>query len=693
MNSDDTRDSRPESEYNQSPEDAEQTLERVTDAFVSLNADWEFTYLNSGAAELLDQSATELIGSTIWEEFPEPTNQAFKPQFETAIETQSPVHFEEYYPPLETWLRVQAYPSETDLSVYFQDITDEKQYKDRLATIHKTSQQLMRAETPANIADITVKSAKTVLGFPAVALYYWNDEAGVLEPAAATETVAESYDDGLPTLSGNESVMWYVFVAGETQVFDESQPPHDTLYNPNPSIQSRVVIPIGNHGVILAGTETGGETVNESVELLEILVGNVEAALDRTEREQALSEKDDRLEHTTEQLSEQTRINDIMREITQALIQATQQTDIETAVCDKLAAVDGYQLAWFGEREAQTDELTIHATSGDGQPYLDQLVNTDRDDRPPIPAEKALERGEPIFTENILAASSQDQWREAALDNGYRSIATLPIEFHEATYGILEIYADSPNAFADEERAVLRELTEFIGNALSAIERKEALLADTFVELTFRLEESESVVSRLATSLDCEITVGSVLSRPDDRWLVYFTAADIAPETVVETARQYTAVESIEHIRPANEGQLFGLTQDTLSGLEFLAEKGATITSITATPSQTDMTVTVPQSVHVRSFIQLYTTRYPSAELVRRQQVSEADAGIAHDNLRNELTDQQQTAVEAALEGGFFAWPRDKTGEEIADSLGVTAPTFHRHLRVALEKILSEVFE
>lgn len=683
--------SRGDSKHCQCPGDAEKTLDRVTDAFFALNGDWEFTYLNSGTTNLLNRPDTGLVGKNIWEEFPEAMNHAFKPRFQTAIETQTPIHFDDYYPPLETWFGVHAYPSETGLSVYFRDITAEKRYTERMTRIHEASRQLIHTETLEDIADIAVESANDILGFPAVAFYYWDDKTGVLEPAAVTDAIAERYDYDMPTLSGNESVMWDVFVAGETRVYDESQPPCDDMYNPDSSIQSQIFIPVDDHGVFLAGTEIRGEIVDESVELLEILVDNVAAALDRAERERSLSEKEEQLQRTNEQLSKLKRINGIIREIDQTLIQATQQSEIETAVCEKLADVDAYQLAWFGKPDPETDEITVQASVGDNPTYLDYLLTAQRDDRQPVPVENAIQMDDAIFTENILDESSQEQWRKEALDTGYRSIASIPIQFHEVTYGVLEIYADHPNAFSDEERTVLRELGEVIGNALNAIDRKEALLADTYVELTFRLSESESVVSRVATDIDCELTVESLLPRSDDTWLVYFTAATGDPEAVLETAGQYLAVDNIEHIRSANSGNFFGLTLTELPGLDFLAEQGATITSIEANPTESEVTVEVPQSVHVRSFIQTYKARYPSAELVSRQQVSEENSGTSNDQLIGELTDQQRTALEAALEGGFFAWPRDKTGEDVAESLGVSAPTFHRHLRVGLEKIVSKV--
>jgi PAS domain S-box-containing protein len=107
-------------------------LERVSDAFFALDRGWRFTYLNEQAEELLDRTADDLVGQSVWEEFPEAVGSVFEEQYRTAMETQETVSFEEYYPPLSMWVEVRAYPSETGLSVYFRDISERKTNERRL---------------------------------------------------------------------------------------------------------------------------------------------------------------------------------------------------------------------------------------------------------------------------------------------------------------------------------------------------------------------------------------------------------------------------------------------------------------------------------------------------------------------------------------------------------------------------------
>jgi len=106
--------------------DAEEILDRITDGFFSINHNWEFTYVNSTAARLLFRDRDDLIGKNIWNEFPAAIDLPFYEQYHKAIQDQTPVNFDAYFPPLKTWFDVRAYPSKKGLTVYFLDVTAEK---------------------------------------------------------------------------------------------------------------------------------------------------------------------------------------------------------------------------------------------------------------------------------------------------------------------------------------------------------------------------------------------------------------------------------------------------------------------------------------------------------------------------------------------------------------------------------------
>lgn len=111
---------------NQLEIDALEILDRITDGFFSVDTNWNFTYINSEATRLLFRNREDLLGKNVWFEFPEAVHLPFYEQYHKAVQEQVPVSFSSFFPPLNTWFDVRAYPSTNGLSVYFLDVTAEK---------------------------------------------------------------------------------------------------------------------------------------------------------------------------------------------------------------------------------------------------------------------------------------------------------------------------------------------------------------------------------------------------------------------------------------------------------------------------------------------------------------------------------------------------------------------------------------
>ncbi len=107
-------------------------LESITDGFFALDKKSRFTYINGQAERLLRKKQNELLGKNIWEVFPEIIGTTFYREYHRAILEQVSVEFEEFYPPLNCWLQVHAYPAKDGLSIYFQDITERRRTAEAL---------------------------------------------------------------------------------------------------------------------------------------------------------------------------------------------------------------------------------------------------------------------------------------------------------------------------------------------------------------------------------------------------------------------------------------------------------------------------------------------------------------------------------------------------------------------------------
>jgi PAS domain S-box-containing protein len=101
-------------------------IERVSDAFVAIDKDWVYTYINEKGGEMFARNPKSLIGKNIWAEFPEWVDKPFYHAYYRAMETQENQYLEEYYTPFGKWFENHIYPSKDGLTIFFKDVTEIK---------------------------------------------------------------------------------------------------------------------------------------------------------------------------------------------------------------------------------------------------------------------------------------------------------------------------------------------------------------------------------------------------------------------------------------------------------------------------------------------------------------------------------------------------------------------------------------
>jgi PAS domain S-box-containing protein len=101
-------------------------FERITDAFMALDKNFCYTYINKKACEFSRREAKSLIGKNVWSEFPNSVGRPFYNAVTKAMQQQAYMHLEDYYPETDQWFENHIYPSPDGVSIYFRDITDKK---------------------------------------------------------------------------------------------------------------------------------------------------------------------------------------------------------------------------------------------------------------------------------------------------------------------------------------------------------------------------------------------------------------------------------------------------------------------------------------------------------------------------------------------------------------------------------------
>ncbi|MFN8291868.1 MAG: PAS domain S-box protein [Chitinophagaceae bacterium] len=150
-------------------------VERISDGFIALDKDWNLTYVNHMVEKMIGRSAEGLTGKNIWEEFPEEVDKVFYHAFHEAMEEQKQIHLEDYSIAAGIWVQVNIYPSATGLSVFFRDISREKEAQYNAKKSEEVRELIMASALDA-IIFVDSRSAVTHWNKQAEKLFGWKEE-------------------------------------------------------------------------------------------------------------------------------------------------------------------------------------------------------------------------------------------------------------------------------------------------------------------------------------------------------------------------------------------------------------------------------------------------------------------------------------------------------------------------------------
>jgi len=571
------------------------------------------------------------------------------------------------------------------------DITKRKQREEALATLHETARDFLYAETHQEIAQHIVDDTPGVLDFDASAVYLFDDETNDLRPAAHSATMT-ALNGPLPTVHADgETLPSYSFVEDEALFFDDVHDA-DRLENRATDLRSAAYIPLGNHGVFVAGSNHVGAFDEMTRELADLLAATAEAALDRVTRESRLREQDRTLQAQNEQLTALNRINETIRAIDQAIVQAETREEIDHTVCELLTADDRFRFAWIGRADPTTDTLEPQAWAGLEQGYLDSQLFAIAESATE-PAGHTAATGDVTMVRNVAAGLRDEAWRKDALARDYLSVLSIPLVYNDLSHGVLTVYAPTQGAFDDTATAVLAELGETIASALSAIERKNALLTTSMTRVEFAIDDPTFVLSRLARDAACTLSYQGGVQRSTDGSYVFVTVEDGTVDAVVDAASQSVGVDEVKPISAGDDKGVLRLrlTQPFLA-LE-LADHGAVFREATASPTATTLLVDIPDNIDVRTITQLVSESFADVELRAKQTLDQATDHTLYSKFLDALTERQLEVIQTAYYSGFFESPRESTGEDVAAMLGISPPAFYQHARTVQRKLFATLFE
>ncbi len=575
----------------------------------------------------------------------------------------------------------------------------------RLTALADAHREVVSAADPEGVANACVEAAADVLDYEVGCLRLESDTT--LQPEAVTAEAAELVDVN-PGFELGLSDAGRAYRTGEPVVRER-----DSDAAVDDVLATSVHVPVGDHGVLTAGTTEEQRVGPAQRDALGLLAAGVESALDRLEAETESGDRpvpdarsgDRPVPDATVQgddatargrspggTPEQFGSAKLVQELVGDLVSTDSRAEIEELVCSGLAETDAYAGAWVAAVDATGEQLRTRETAGLAE---DALAPVDDASLPAVAdgaVETAVREGEPTVLESTTLLKRET----AASGEGGRAedVCVVPLQRGEKLFGLLGVHAPVRERFGPGETRSLAVLGEAIGFAFGALENERLLLSDEFVQLEFQVTDPSCLSVALSATLDTSVSMKRTVQNANGEHLSYVRIEDTSPEAAVQAAEAIDEVRGCRVVADYEYGCLVEVIREC-SGAEVMMEFGATMRAAEAESGRGTLVIEAPHTVDVRRIVSAYQSYNPESELLRKRRVDRPVR--AADQLRadveDDLTEKQLSAVSAAYYSGYYEWPRESTAEDVADSMGISASTLHQHLRHAHQKLLSSVLE
>ena len=389
------------------------------------------------------------------------------------------------------------------------------------------------------------------------------------------------------------------------------------------------------------------------------------------------------------------RLHETVQDIAHLIIESTTQAEIEQVVCDRFDATDDYLAAWIGQLDRTGGVITPSTVGGEGADCSGLAIAIDDDELTVAgPITAAVETG----TLQRIQTSPTDpvyaQWSEST-PVVHRPGVAISIRYEAHVYGVIVVYSDRPDEFDQRELDTLERLGTIVGHAINAIERKRALIAERVTEVVVRSDAVAQPFIEGANGDAITISIDQTLSLGSGRSLVYYTISGIDPDHFIGTIEELVPGAELRLLEEVGPKSRLELSTDAETIHSAIATYGGKISAAALRDGEFLITIQIPHGTDVRPVLDAARTVYPDLRLVSQTTAPLPRRTLADvfGILADGLTDRQRETLEVGYHAGFFEWPRETTGDELAELMDVTPATVHHHLRHGQRKLVAAFLE
>jgi PAS domain S-box-containing protein len=200
------------------------------------------------------------------------------------------------------------------------------------------------------------------------------------------------------------------------------------------------------------------------------------------------------------------RVYAMLSGINETIVREPEPRRMLEAACRLAVERGAFRMAWIGlTDEGATLAVTAHAgASRETVAAIRDLIGSGHADPDCALTARAMRSGEPAISNDIASDPLAARWRTLAAEEGYGSMAALPLKVRGSVIGTFNLYAGAAAAFDTEELRLLGELAMDIGFGLEVHEREteRSRIDQALRDSEARLRRSTADLQAISTRLN-----------------------------------------------------------------------------------------------------------------------------------------------------------------------------------------------
>lgn len=226
-------------------------------------------------------------------------------------------------------------------------------------------------------------------------------------------------------------------------------------------------------------------------------------------------------------------------------------------------------------------------------------------------------------------------------------------------------------------------------NPFESWEIDPELVTQQVREVEFRSDHMADMI-RPVVDVHFLATVEGIVPIEDGGQLEYWVVRDTEPGAFVEALSAFPTFVDVRLLSTAGNTSRIEVEVTSDSLMSTFGQFDGRMIQASIDLDHLKMVGEFPLNADVSAFLEDARETIKDLSIVS-QQLAYTPRLFEH-LVKDDLTTRQWTSLQAAYYSGYFDTPRQSTGDEIAESLGVTRQTFHHHLRHAESKLCQNVF-